>query len=402
MLISGAPETLRADLNIARSNLQVKQNVDIWSMGCVVSEVVTWACQGWKKVVLYRQLRAQEIETCTGQREDRFHHDWKLLQAIHDAHHDNKENCRHNDEFTPRITDSLVNEMIQVQGHARPTARWLYTKAARIIGDISGTSNGISSGERMGSHRRTTPTKMPPQLPPHHRREASSESLQSRPSPSIMTSGLVAQYPPLTQEPSGAEAAYGHTSLNAAGLRQISARCAGNSPYLSLYSLPDQDQEQISQWSGRGQASQALSKSQRITPNYGEDITEDPFINSRPPKKAETRNFPLNDKRDSIYDTGTMISTLHADVTNHAGSSTCDSTSAAAGKRPMSINRIPSPTETAAERRPDWKAPPELLLKDASELLMKRLPFTDADRWLEELKGRDHVSSLGAWYPHSD
>ena len=35
----GAPETCRMDRALEGENLQVKQEVDIWSMGCVYSEV---------------------------------------------------------------------------------------------------------------------------------------------------------------------------------------------------------------------------------------------------------------------------------------------------------------------------------------------------------------------------
>ena len=39
--LEGAPETCRMDRALERENLEVKQEVDIWSMGCVYSEVST-------------------------------------------------------------------------------------------------------------------------------------------------------------------------------------------------------------------------------------------------------------------------------------------------------------------------------------------------------------------------
>lgn len=401
-LTLGAPETHRADLNIAKSNLKVKQDVDIWSMGCVLSEVVTWACQGWNKVVLYRQQRSKEIETLTGQREDRFHQQWQLLQTVGDIHRDNKENCRRNDEFTPRIIGGLVVEMLQVQSKARPNARYLYEKSRRIIDDICESPNHGPSRATLGSLRRMTPTKMPPQLPPHHRREESGESVHSHPSPPIPTSDPAVSSHPLSPGPLYSEAAYGQNSSILPGRPHFVGQSASDGQYPISYAYSNQDQTQVSQRPGYAQASGIAALSQRNVSTYTAELQEDPFMTSPAPRRAETRNLPLNDSKDTAHDSGSSIAAFSANKGGHLESSASKANSNVAGKRPISSGPQPDTGQTELQRPPDWEAPPELLLHDALGLLNKNLPFPDASRWLEGLKGRDHVSLTNAWQTHAD
>ena len=388
-LILGAPETYRADLNIAKRNLKIKQDVDIWSLGCVLSEVVTWACQGWKKVVLYRQLRSQEVETSTSQREDRFHTDGQLLQAVHDSHLDNKENCRHNDEFTPTITDGLVLEMMQIKSQARPNAQYLYEKSRRIVRDVYRSSNGNPNTGTYGSLRRTLPTKMPPQLPPHYRSEGSSGSGHSVPSPPHLTNGPGPHSPPLMQGPSDTEAAVSHESWDTPVLRQSRVQSAGENQHLTSYSSHDHDQGQLPQWPGQTRSTEVFSESQQIPPLRSGDASDSNRA-SQAPRRAETRNLPLNDSASSGYHNSGFTRASYSDTSHTDSSSNISPT--AAGKRPMP--NPPSQGETEIKRPLDWKAPPELSLQEALGLLNKCLPLPDADRWLEELKGRDHVSQI--------
>ena len=48
----GAPETYRSR-DLEKSHLQVRQAVDIWSMGCIFSEVATWVTEGYSIVREY-------------------------------------------------------------------------------------------------------------------------------------------------------------------------------------------------------------------------------------------------------------------------------------------------------------------------------------------------------------
>ena len=43
----GAPETFRPDDDTPYFPVQVRPDVDIWSLGCVFSEVAVWSCFGY-------------------------------------------------------------------------------------------------------------------------------------------------------------------------------------------------------------------------------------------------------------------------------------------------------------------------------------------------------------------
>lgn len=130
----GAPETYRANAKIEKSRLKVRQDVDIWSIGCVYSEVATWVDQGWNKVVEYRRRRLEEMKERTNQSVDSFHDGFAVLGAVKQIHSDIVRNHRPNDFVTPKVVEKLVNEMLLVRS-ARPDARYLYDMSRRIVDD---------------------------------------------------------------------------------------------------------------------------------------------------------------------------------------------------------------------------------------------------------------------------
>ncbi|KAL9034527.1 MAG: hypothetical protein Q9214_007005, partial [Letrouitia sp. 1 TL-2023] len=143
----GAPETYRNDFHMENSTLRVKQDVDIWSTGCVLSEVVTWVSQGWDKVLDYRRRRLEERYQLSRQREDCFHNGWEdLLRTVHKVHHEDMERCPRHDELTQPIIKSLIYEMLLNANQHRPNARYLYQKSKRI----------------MNPHPQSPPPKRPP------------------------------------------------------------------------------------------------------------------------------------------------------------------------------------------------------------------------------------------------
>ena len=130
----GAPETRRANVKIEKSRLKIRQDVDIWSMGCVYSEVATWVDQGWNKVAEYRRRRSEEMKEKTNRSEDSFHDGLAVLEAVVQIHHDIVQNHRRNDFITPNVVNGLVKEMLLVRT-TRPDARYLFDKSKRILDD---------------------------------------------------------------------------------------------------------------------------------------------------------------------------------------------------------------------------------------------------------------------------
>ena len=131
----GAPETYRST-DLERLHLQVPQNADIWSMGCVLSEVATWVTQGRRKLDEYRRRRKQEIgqktKTLTPN-EDRFHYLSEVLDTVKQIHTEIIESSRGNDFITPRVIERLVNGMIRTDPKARGQAQFLLASSTDIL-----------------------------------------------------------------------------------------------------------------------------------------------------------------------------------------------------------------------------------------------------------------------------
>ena len=112
--------------------LKVPQSVNIWSLGCIFSEVSVWLHDGWKRVVQYRRQRSEEVERKGGDSgEYIFHHDDSLLESVRNIHSDmmNKDESMH--KVTRQILDHVVDEMLQ-QG-SRPDAKLVFKKTKRQI-----------------------------------------------------------------------------------------------------------------------------------------------------------------------------------------------------------------------------------------------------------------------------
>ena len=163
--------------------LQVTKAVDIWSIGCVFSEVAVWAHHGWKRVEEYRRRRSSEAQSkgC-GPGEHIFHWDGKLLDAVYDIHKDMLEKNAVKDRPTRSVLDSLVVDMLQ--HGSRPYAKLVYEKSKRLIKDCErnfGVSvnelGGGANGDSMDSGEARNRTRSSPQIPNEHYRSHAERQL---------------------------------------------------------------------------------------------------------------------------------------------------------------------------------------------------------------------------------
>lgn len=174
----GAPETFRSHKDTEASPLQITPAVDVWSIGCVFSEVTVWAHHGWKKVVEYRRQRSMEIKSKGGDEgEHIFHFGGELLHAVEGIHQDILEKTLASHRITRSVLDSLVNDMLQ--HGTRPSAKFVFEKSKRLIGDaekrfgvsVAGTV-GNTNGAVIGPNGAMIMTRSPPRVPNeyHHSR----------------------------------------------------------------------------------------------------------------------------------------------------------------------------------------------------------------------------------------
>ena len=186
----GAPETYRSHEGSDSAPLQVTKAVDMWSIGCVFSEVAVWAHHGWKRVDEYRRRRSDEIEARGGGRgEYIFHWDGSLLDAVDNIHQDMLGKNTVKDLLTRAVLDRLVVDMLQHE--ARPHAHFVFDRSKRLVKECEkrlGVSvdelGGSANGESVNSDEARTRTRSFPQVPiSHHRSHAERESSLEEPIP---------------------------------------------------------------------------------------------------------------------------------------------------------------------------------------------------------------------------
>lgn len=170
-MFSGAPETCRSESALEDCDLEVKQEVDIWSMGCVYSEVTTWVGHGWNKVVEYRRRRRTEFKEKICKDGECFHDGRNVLDTVKQIHSETLTNRRVNDHVTPSVLEGLVRQMMIVEGSRLP-AKFVFEESKRIIQDaktkLAETTHNMVQHDKCHSLSQAGHSLplMPPNLPP--------------------------------------------------------------------------------------------------------------------------------------------------------------------------------------------------------------------------------------------
>ena len=211
-----APEARRWDEKLQKMNLKIKRNVDIWSLGCVFSEVATWVNKGWSQLAEYRNRRIQEMVKSTGKRENCFHDGKGVLDAVRQSHDDIISSRRANDPITPQVVNNIIGDMLLYEGKDRSEAVPMYSKYRRIIDAASAeiahaqspAFAAINGVHPVSFNARGSPLKDPPNLPPDYHLHASGEpALVDRPH-----NGLKVMVPKLSPSPEGGDRVVGGSS----------------------------------------------------------------------------------------------------------------------------------------------------------------------------------------------
>lgn len=153
-----------------RSQIHVKQAVDVWSLGCVFSEVAVWVVHGKDRLEAYRQMRQDETKQVFDFKDGRAFHDGeKVLQSVGIIHEEVLQNVRRSDHVTRSVVEKMITEMLdEVDG--RPNTQQVWRKSHRILIDAE-TKLKSAKGENQivdSESRRQTPPITPPDLPHSH------------------------------------------------------------------------------------------------------------------------------------------------------------------------------------------------------------------------------------------
>lgn len=128
----GAPETFRYDDSMLQARLEVGKGVDVFSLGCVFSEVLTWSVYGCNGLLEYRHQRRRDLQRTMGIGAGHAFHDGsRVLAAVVDNHIRLEQNRPIDDHLTTNVIE-LINDMM-ADSEQRLTAKHAYQRSMRII-----------------------------------------------------------------------------------------------------------------------------------------------------------------------------------------------------------------------------------------------------------------------------
>jgi hypothetical protein len=133
--LSGAPECYRSDSTLGQGSLRVTKAVDVFSLGCILSEVAVWMSGGYEYLMQYRQARRKAIDQIPDFHDgDCFHNGINMLPIVGEWHRKVQSRLNVSDDtFTPTLIP-LIEEMLLDTQH-RGDAGTLSTKAHTIYAE---------------------------------------------------------------------------------------------------------------------------------------------------------------------------------------------------------------------------------------------------------------------------
>lgn len=117
--ISGAPEVSRM-IGSDGTLSGVRQSIDTWSFGCVLSVAATWIVLGFPGVLQYQKLRTLAPSNRQDEKTyDRFHNGMDVLPEIRKWHNYLRGRIRPSDTTTPLVLNLIENNMLQADASNR-------------------------------------------------------------------------------------------------------------------------------------------------------------------------------------------------------------------------------------------------------------------------------------------
>jgi hypothetical protein len=114
--------------------LQVRPNVDIWSLGAVFSEVAVWLVRSYRAVQEYRGARRKATRgTIAEQDGDCFHDGSRVLPLIREVHQELRSKIRWCDYVTATVLE-MIQDML-MDATARPDVKHFWERSQRIIAE---------------------------------------------------------------------------------------------------------------------------------------------------------------------------------------------------------------------------------------------------------------------------
>jgi hypothetical protein len=165
-----------------RSPLYVKQSVDIWSLGCVFSEVAVWVVHGKDRLEEYRQMRQDETRQLHEFKDiGCFHDSQRVLQTVGSMHQEVFDNVRQSDHVTKSVVKSMIMDMLD-KADGRPDTKELWRKSRKILSNAENKLKGMVQepepflrGEQSGG--RVKPALLPDTVSSNYERTFANDAL---------------------------------------------------------------------------------------------------------------------------------------------------------------------------------------------------------------------------------
>ena len=129
----GAPECYRLDDNLYGLAEDVRQSVDIWSLGAIYSEAVVWAGSHKGALLRYRDSRQRETSQLKNFQDQGSFHDGEIvLKTVAVMHKEVMKYRRPTDYISQRVVDMMINDMLG-DADERPNTKQLRKKAVNVL-----------------------------------------------------------------------------------------------------------------------------------------------------------------------------------------------------------------------------------------------------------------------------
>ncbi|KAF2085973.1 kinase-like protein [Saccharata proteae CBS 121410] len=172
-----APECYRSSDSIGAMGLGVSQRVDLWSLGCIFSEVAVWIVEGFEGLEDYRLQRREATSKIPGFEDSGCTHDGEeVLGTVLDKHESLCADKRNSDIITKGVIRIVENDML-VRSGSRPSAKVLWDKSDQLLhqaqkpqfhtGPTSRSTSGIDIGQNIGERQKSPPSSLYDQSEAH-------------------------------------------------------------------------------------------------------------------------------------------------------------------------------------------------------------------------------------------
>lgn len=133
-LYEGAPECYRHDTTNPATRRQVTPGVDVWSLGCILSEAAVWLVLGLTGLQQYRDLRKLNAKEHGIEDLDCFHNGEVILRCVEERLQKLPSNLQRCDIITEPVLTMIKDHMLLPRQHRR-SANTLWWKSSKVLKD---------------------------------------------------------------------------------------------------------------------------------------------------------------------------------------------------------------------------------------------------------------------------